>query len=495
MQRALSWTLSILFHAVVAVALIHSVSLPPLSPEEIMEVDLTEVPEPEPVIPMPAPAPAPEPRAAKECPETPAAAAPLPMDKTVVLDDAPPPPEAAPAPAPESAPAPAPEPGVVEISPTKTLPPEPEPAPEPPPEEELADDGLPKKIYVRKDGTVHRGAEARFGRAMMGDYFSYSPQEFSGQFKTKDNRVISIIDARNTKYGRFLIYDSKNKTLRRLKQAFGKYVYTIGPSVYADEPVTGSVTFLAKDDRIERFILVTDDDRIAHYPVKVHVREEDIAFDGPTGRIEGRLSRPPYDEGHAGVVVIHGPDCADPGMVQAFTRTLSMHGLAALTFTPRGCGAEAPAPAGSGELAEDTVSAFDFLAAHPSVGADKAGIWGSGRGVPAAIRAARLASPRFLVCMLTDGLDPADLPGRAVLAGLDLPVFWLVTGRQTAKWRPLITTLETLRDKQKRPFTIVIAPAKTSREVLEAEGARSSWVEQVADDHAALAVSWINGLQ
>jgi hypothetical protein len=182
-------------------------------------------------------------------------------------------------------------------------------------------------------------------------------------------------------------------------------------------------------------------------------------------------------------------------MVQAFTRTLSMHGLAALTFVPRGCGAKTPAPAGAGELAEDTASAFDFLAAHPSIGADKAGIWGSGLGVPAAIRAAGLTSPRFLVCMLTDGLAPAAVPNRTVLAGLDLPVLWLVTGRETAKWRPLITVLESLRDKQKRSFTIVVAPAKTSREVLEAEGARSSWVEQVADDHASLAVSWINGLK
>ncbi|WP_319582873.1 hypothetical protein [uncultured Pseudodesulfovibrio sp.] len=491
MQRVLSWTLSILFHAVVAVALIHSVDLPDLLPEELMEVNLTEVQEPEPIIPMPAPMPEPPAQAKQQCPEEPPAAAPLPMDKTVVLDDAPQPPEAAPAPPTETAPLP--ESDVVEISPSKTLPPEPEP--EATPEEELAEDGLPKKIYVRKDATVHRGAEARFGRALMGDYFSYSSKEFSGQFRTKDNRIISIIDARNTKYGRFLIYDSKNKTLRRLKQAFGKYVYTIGPSVYADEPVTGSVTFLAKNDRIERFILMTDDDRIAHYPVKVHVREEEVAFDGPAGRIEARLSRPPYDEGQAGAVVVHGPECADSGMVQAFTRTLSMHGLAALTFAPRGCGGETPSPAGTGELVEDTLSAFDFLAAHPSIDAGRTGIWGSGQGVPAAIRAAGRAAPGYLVCMLTDGLAPNDLPDRAVLARLDLPVFWLITGRETAKWRPLISTLETLRDKEKRAFTIVVAPVKTSREVLEAEGERSSWVEQVADDHASLAVSWINGLK
>ncbi|WP_272698659.1 hypothetical protein [Desulfovibrio sp. Fe33] len=481
MQRTLSWALSILFHAVVAVGLLHSVDLPPLPQIELMEVELTDVREPEPIIPMPAPAPAPEPPAAQPPPDELPAAAPLPMDKTVVLDDAPP--EQAPAPEPETAPEPEPETEVVEISPTKTLPPE-----------KPAEDGLPEKIYVRKDATVHRGAEARFGRALMGDYFSYSSQEFSGQFRTKDDRVISIIDARNTKYGRFLIYDSKNKTLRRLKQAFGKYVYTIGPSVDADEPVTGSVTFLAKNDRIERFILVTDEDRIAHYPVKVHVREEELSFDGPAGPLAARLSRPPYDGNHAGVVVVHGPECADPGMVQAFTRTLSMHDLAALTFSPRGCAAEPPAPAGSGALAEDAAAAYGFLKAHSSIGADKAGIWGAGPGVPAALSAAMLAKPGFLVCMLTDGLAPGDLPDPKALARLDLPVLWLVTGRKTAEWRPLIKTLEALRDKEKLAFTIVVAPAKTSREVLEAEGGQSSWVEQVADDHASLAASWISSI-
>jgi hypothetical protein len=484
MKRALSWTLSILFHAVVAAGLLYSVDLPPLLPEELMQVDLTRIEEPQVITPMPVPAPAPppapEPQAEPE--PLPAGAPALPMDKTVVLDDSPPPPE----PAPEPEPEPLPEPDVVEISPVKTLPPE---------KPELAEDGLPKKIYVRNDGTVHRGAEARFGRALMGDYFSYSPQEFSGQFRTADDRVISIIDARNTKYGRFLIYDSKNKTLRRLKQSFGKYIYTIGPSVYADEPVIGTVTFLAKDDRIERFILVTDDDRMAHYPRKVHVREEEVVFDGPTGEIRANLSRPPYDDGHPGAVVVHGPDCVEPGMVQAFTRSLSMHDLATLSFPPRGCMGEDPSPASNAELVWDTVSAYRYLARLPAIDPRKAGIWGNGPGVPAAIRAAGRVSPAFLVCLVTDGVAPGDVPGRDLLAGLDFPVLWLITGSETGRWTPLIRTLEDLRDNGGRRFTVIVAPRRTSSEVLDAEGGRSSWVEQVADDHAALAMSWIANLK
>ena len=488
MRNALSWLLSILLHIALAIFLMHSVQLEPLFLEKVMEVDLTQVEEPDPIVPMPEPEPLPAPvpmeqPATEELEDLPAAP-PIPMDKTVVLDDAPPPP---PEPAPDPEPEPEPEPEAVEISPKKTLPPE-----EP---KELAEDGKPKKIVIRKDFTVHRGHEARFGRTMMGDYFSYSSKEFSGHFKTKDNRTISIIDARDTQYGRFLIYDSKNKTLRRLKQAFGKYVYTIGPSLYADEPVQGSVTFLAKDDRIERFILVTNDDRIAHYPRKVHIREEDAMFPGPAGDIAGSLSRPPYGEGHPGVVVVHGTACVDPGLVQGFTRALSMHNLATLTFPPRGCTGDDPQPTTEENLVKDTVAALAHMGGLPQLDARRVGLWGNGRGVPAAIRAAARADTPFLVCLLTDALDTGAVPGNDVLAGLDMPVLWLVVGRNTPRWKPLIATLEGFRDKEGKPFSIIVAPLKASKEVLDAQNEQSGWVEQVADNHASLAVSWIGTLK
>lgn len=486
MRTALSWLLSILLHVALATFLMHSVRLEPLSLEKIMEVDLTQVEKPEPIVPMPEPKPLPAPAPMKQpvAQESEAlpAAPPLPMDKTVVLDDTPPPP-----PEPEREPVPEPEPDVVKISSKKNLPPK-----EP---EELAEDGKPKRIVTRKDFTVHRGHEARFGRAMMGDYFSYSSKEFSGHFKTKDNRTISIIDARNTQYGRFLIYDSKNKTLRRLKQAFGKYIYTIGPSLYADEPVQGSITFLAKDDRIERFILVTDDDRIAHYPRKVHVREEDVTFPGPDGEIAGSLSRPPYGERHPGVVVVHGTACVDQGLVQGVTRALSMDNLATLSFPPRGCTDAPPQPSTEERLVEDTVAAHGYMTGLPQLDAARVGLWGNGQGVPAAISAAKPAKAPFIICLLTDALDTKAMPDKATLSGLDMPVLWLITGRNTRRWKPLIATLETLRDKGKKPFSIIVIPLKASKEVLDAQGEQSGWVEQVADDHTSLAVSWIGTLQ
>jgi dienelactone hydrolase len=521
-MRALSWLLSLFLHAALAAVLIQTMHMARPDPAELMELDLTELaaPVPEEVItPLPAPAPPPEPEPLPEQADT-AGPPPLPMDRTIVLDDAPQPPAPQPrtSPAPEAATAPQPPaPGTIDISPVKTAPPAPEPAPAP------ADDGAePSTIEVRRhDIIAHRGHEARFGRSMMADYYSYEPTEFSGQFTTRDGRTISIIDARETEYGRFLIYDSKNRTLRRLKE-FGKYVYTIGPSVHADEPVTGTVTFLAKNDRIERFILMTDDDRIAHFPIKVHVRERDVRFavpgegDGKPSELAGRTTLPPSGEGYPGVVLAYGGRCVDTGLVQGFTRALSASGLAVFSFSPRGCAGPGTAPGDAsglagqaadsagqaaattiGQQAADTAAAVDHFAGLAQVDGARVGIWGNGPGASAALRAALAPGavrPAYVVCLLDDAVGPDSLPGRAELARLDQPVLWLVTGRSLGRWQPFVTMLEGLRDGQGRAFTIVMAPLKASREVLDARGELSGWVEQVTEEHARLGASWITGL-
>jgi len=534
-MRTLSLLLSFLLHALFAGVLIQTLHLGRTLPPKLLELDLTALdeaviaPSPGPV-PLPAPLPAPPPPepASEPLPRS------LPMDKTILLDDAPPPesaasePAAAPGPQPQEPP---PEAEAIDISPVKTA-----PAPEPPPPSlsEAAPPSPGKEgeteappIHVsRHDILAHRGHEARFGRSI--EYYSYESTEFSGQFRTRDDRVISIIDARDTEYGRFLIYDSKNKTLRRLKE-FAKYIYTIGPSVHADEPVTGTVTFLAKDDRIERFILMTDDDRIAHFPVKVHVRESDVRFAAPgaepapkartrgkSGRkpetLAGRTTLPPAGEGHPGVVLTYGERCVDDGLVRGFTRALSASGLAVFSFRPRGCGesGEAVAPARPEGMsvaeaaalarqrqAADTAAALAYFAGLEAVDGRRAGVWGNGTGAAAALALALepgAVSPAFLVCLLDDSVGPDGLPGSAGLARLEMPVLWLVTGRNLGRWQSFVSTLESLRDGQGRSFTIVMAPLKAGQEVLDARGEFSGWVEQVAEEHARLGASWVAGL-
>lgn len=479
-MRYVSWLLSFLLHTTLFVVLVQTIHLAPLELRDVMEVDLTEMEMPEKVATLPVPQPVPEPPPDTPAPMGDVAPMPLPQDKTIVLDDSPPPPVQ---PVPQDpAPQPEPEPDVVEISPVKT------------PVEDPVD--IPKRVVVRKNDTiVHRGHEARFGRAMMADYYSYSASEFSGQFTTLDDRTISIIDARNTKYGRFLIYDSKNKTLRRMKE-FGKYVYTIGPSVYEDEPVTGTVTFLAKDDRIERFILMTDDDRMAHYPRKVHVREEETTFPTATGERPAYISMPPFGDDHPGVVFVQGNRCVEPGLVRGFTRALSGRNLASITFMPRGCSDSGEISGTATDMVADTLAALTYFSTLPRTDAGRVGIWGNGPGVAIAITATATAPvpPPYVVCLLDDSAAPEGLPNRTELASLSMPVLWMVTGHDTRKWQPLITTLEQLRDTDKKPFSIVVAPLKASRDVLDAQSEQSGWVESVSEDHARLAVSWIRSI-
>ena len=156
-RNFLSWFLSIILHAALILALVQTVHLAPLELKEIMEVDLTEMEIPDKVAPLPVPQEVPPIE-----PDAPAVAAPLPMDKTVVFDDSPPEivPQAESIPEPEPEPAP----DIVEISPVKT--------------KEPVEEAKPDRIMVRKgDFIASRGHEARFGRTLMGDYYSYSAKE------------------------------------------------------------------------------------------------------------------------------------------------------------------------------------------------------------------------------------------------------------------------------------------------------------------------------
>lgn len=500
MARSLSWMISILLHTVLAVVLSYGVHYPDLPTEKLMEVELTRVLPPEESVVM-KPPPPPEITAhqeSKQDADTREVAESLPEDKTIVLDDAPLPPQAPPL---QAAPVEAEQPqiaaGVEPISPVKVAEGNHLPSEAPQPEVDVPSvEDSPNRIVVRKDDTiVHRGHEARFGRALMADYYSYSPTEFSGQFKTQDDRTITIIDARDTEYGRFLIYDSKHKTLRRLKE-FGKYVYTIGPSVYADEPIIGTVTFLAKDDRIERFILTSDDDRMAHYPRKVHIREQEVQLPTNHGIRAAYVSMPPYGDGHPGVVLVQGNRCVKPGLVQGVTRALSSNNLCTLSFQPRQCAEEVERKDTDAEIVEDIRAAVAHFPSLARVDTNRVGLWGHGQGVPLAIRAVRTGGalqPAFLVCMLNESVRVDEMPSMDALRDLSMPVMWFFSGSEVGRWNDFVDTLEALRDSGGKPFTIVMAPIRKEVEANEAIGNNASWVENVAEDHVRVVASWIEG--
>lgn len=481
-MRTLSWILSLLIHAAAAVVLVSAVGS--FEPEDlsIIDVELTEV-EPEPA-PMPMPAPVPAPVASMPAPSKDPLQARkpgLPADKTVVLTRKPPPllPTVS-----DSAPAPAeivePEPGVKDISPT--------PAPT------FSDESEEGVHHIQMDAVAHRGAEARFGRMMFADYYSYSPDEFAGQFRVEGDRVVTIIDARNTAYGRFLIYDSYRGELRRLKK-FNKYIYTIGPSLDKDEPVTGSVTFLAKDDRIERFIYLPDGEK-GLFPSKIHFREEKVRVATGKAEVDGIVTLPPTKGTYPGVVLLHGSECIPPALVQGAVRALGMHGTVLMAFSPQGCGQEGVKRAP--DAAGDAVKVLENLRKHPEVGNSLSGYLGVGEGCAEAVRATLLpgSKPDFLIC-LPEARGAA--PDLKQVARLGVPSLWIVPSGRA--WRSFRSGLETLRDKRGKPVTVVVDDLEKAPSVVPGNkgdvetGEAGSLVQAVSAGHASLAASWIAGLK
>jgi len=500
MARSLSWIISILLHTVFAVVLSYGVHYPDLPLEKLMEVELTRVLPQEDIVVVKTPLPPPPSpvQEQKQASDSPQVAQALPENETIVLDDAPPPPLTPPS---QSIPVepeqPQAAPDFEPISPVKVAEDEKlQPQVSQPVADAPSVEDAVNRIDVRKGDTiVHRGHEARFGRALMADYYSYSSTEFSGQFKTQDDRTITIIDARDTEYGRFLIYDSKHKTLRRLKE-FGKYVYTIGPSVYADEPIIGTVTFLAKNDRIERFILTSDDDRMAHYPRKVHIREQEVQLPTNHGIRTAYVSMPPYGDGQPGVVLVQGNRCVQPGLVQGVTRALSSNNLCALSFQPRQCTGDVERKDTDAEIVEDIRAAVAHFPSLARVDTSRVGLWGHGQGVPLAIRAVRAGGalqPAFLVCMLNENVNVDEMPTKAVLNELSMPVMWFFSGSEVGRWNDFVDTLEALRDSVGKEFTIVMAPMRKKGKAAEVLGSNAAWVENVAEDHIRVVASWIKG--
>lgn len=468
-MRTLSWLFSFVVHVAAVLLLAGTVNYTlPTDDQKIINVELTE-PEPAPVPqPLPKPSGSPESSVRQPCPPEQQAPA-LPMDKTVVLTKR-------------------------DISPAPSTGPEPEPASEPVPEiaakpispKALAEAEVGEADYhVRMDGVAHRGAEARFGRMMFADYYSYSPDEFAGQFRVEGDRVVTIIDARSTKYGRFLIYDSKLGYLRRLKK-FNKYIYTIGPSLEEDKPVTGSVTFLAKDDRIERFIYLPDGEK-GLFPSKIHFREEKKHFSVAGEQLDAIVTLPPAQGKYAGVVLVHGSDCIPPAMVQGAVRALGMHGTAIIAFSPRGCGSDTGGQAT--HLVQDAAAALASLRKHKEVNSRRVGVLGIGKGSVEAVAVANAGGADFLICMPGEGGSEVR-PNMGAVASVKVPSLWIVSSKK--QWRSFVKGLEQVRDVQKRPVTVVVDDLEKQAGI--GTGGESALVKAVSTGHAGLAASWIAGL-
>lgn len=456
-MRILSWLISVLLHVAVALLLTASTDVSAPRQERLINVELAEV-EPEspasPVESESAPVPAGPPEA-------------MPLDKTIVLSRETVAPGGADTPAAPSVPQPAHPVAAKPISSSVS---------------DLAPDLKGSEDAVTFGSAERRGAGARLGMELYSAFYSYSPDEFAGQFKVEgmhegENRVVTIIDARESEYGRLLIYDSRRGELRRLRR-FNKYIYTIGPSLYEDEPVTGSVTFLAKDDQVERFIYQPEGEK-AYFPAKVHFREQKLRIAVSGGTVDGILTLPPEPGQYRGMVLLYGLQCLEPSLVQGAVRALGMRGSAILAFSPLGCPDSGP----HGDPALQALAALRTLAGQPEVHNGSIGLLGVGEGCSLAVNAASGSSDAgFVVCI--PGSSP--VPPLEQVARLTVPSLWVVPAEERVG--SFARGLERLRDDLGRPVTLVVDRENRGR-------VRGSAAEQLAgvaaSGHAGVVSAWL----
>ncbi len=259
--------------------------------------------------------------------------------------------------------------------------------------------------YVSQEAEdqLKHGAETRFGHVL--GFYTYTTEQFVGQYNYGEGGSVMVIDARDTPAGRLLLYDSKSGLFRTLRQ-FGRYIYTYGPAFGQDEPVQGSVTFLADGTNISRLIWMDDSGKSAIFPNKKQFIESQGTFTSGGTTLAGTLIMPTGEGPYPAVVWVAGPDCQARQMLAAAARQLAVHNIAALVYDPRGCGRSGGKPADPAAQAADALAGLKFLRQQPKVDKNRVGFFGRDAGVTAAALASAgrgSGGPDFLVQAVEEG--------------------------------------------------------------------------------------------
>lgn len=277
---------------------------------------------------------------------------------------------------------------------------------------------------------LKHGSESRFGHVL--GYYTYTIEQYVGQYTYEDGESVTIIDARDTPYGRLLFYDSRTGIFRDLKQ-FGRYIYSYGPAFGQDEPVVGSLVFLANGDDISRILWMHGGKEAARFPNKIFFAEKDVTFSRGATDLAGSLILPPGEGPFPAVVWLTGSTCGPRKVSEGLARQLAGQNVAVLLFDPCGCGKSEGEAGGDRDLAKDAMAAVRFLRKQTKIDPRRVGLFARDNGVAAALEAAAVTgrdAPAFLVAAVSsqDATPrPATLSADA-LRRMAVPSLWLYAG-------------------------------------------------------------------
>ncbi|MFW5734708.1 MAG: alpha/beta hydrolase family protein [Oceanidesulfovibrio sp.] len=292
------------------------------------------------------------------------------------------------------------------------------------------DDAVIRPDHMFFGGKLKQGNEVRWNlRALAAE--SYTLDDYLGNYKIRgEDRVIRILDGRE-KYGKLLLHDPQTDTLRTLTR-FGDKIFTYGPTLEAEKPVVGSITFLPVKHRAESGD-VEIPSRLLWLPEKPPMKfGEMIRFDERevlvAQGLRGLLTTPPGDAPAPAVLWAADAGCRSHFAYRIVARELALNGVVMLSLDPPEC----PDP---GEGVRPLVTAahirrgMDFLRNQPGVDSSRVGVWArNGALAPAMeICTGQPDAPAFLIA-IQESVDQDALTPEQVGAPEETPSLWFLVG-------------------------------------------------------------------
>lgn len=141
-------------------------------------------------------------------------------------------------------------------------------------------------------------------------------------------------------------------------------------------------------------------------------RTQDVAFRSGAVTLHGNLLLPRGPGPHPAIVLVHGDGPETRDGYRHLARQFAEHGIAALIYDKRGCGASGGRwPARFSELAGDAVAGIQFLRGRADIDGTKIGLWGGSQGgwIAPLAATAPAARVRFVVVKAGPAMGPAQL--------------------------------------------------------------------------------------
>ena len=219
-----------------------------------------------------------------------------------------------------------------------------------------------------------------------------------------------------------LLYTSEAGQLRVLTFA-APNVFTAGPGLLLHSPVELKISFAENSHgQVTRLIRRGNGVRDTAATKLDSYRRENVSFRGVAGAITGVLLSPPGAGPHPAIVLIHGTGRTDRYNVLPIAHFLVSHGVALLGYDKRGVGGSAGdwRTASLDDLADDAVSAVEYLQGRKEIDPKRIGVFGASQGGwVAPLAASKSAGKSNGIAFVMSVSGPAMSPAEVELARLE----------------------------------------------------------------------------